>query len=133
MPNKRELVTDETSQPHKKPKRNGSSTDAVPSLLSRLAGPSASTSIVVASTQRRPENRPPVAASPHHGLMDLDDDINTPAGGWSIRGAAGRPEESKPTSLSRSSPSLLDRMKGVDIPLGVGDRGGVKKRYKGRT
>ena len=61
--------------------------------------------------------------------QDMIDQDEVPVGGFSIRGAANRSEASKP--ISKSSSSLLDRMKGADIP--GNDRGSWKKRKKGRA
>ncbi|KZP34371.1 hypothetical protein FIBSPDRAFT_942505 [Athelia psychrophila] len=154
---KREHVADEQQPaPYKKPKRNdianGRNADSpAPSLLSRLASTSTSTSTSTPAGNRRspidvkvvgakPPGRVVSPRNPHAMDVDLDD---TPQGGWSIRGAAGRPEEIRPQSqtrpvVARASSSLLDRMNPTDsINIkGIGaDRGSYsgKKRARGRT
>jgi hypothetical protein len=129
--NTRDIAEDDSPRSQKKARKGSGSTDHAPSLLSRLAtiNGSAVPSGVGMPPKRRTDNIQPVAAQTEqkHDAMDLND---FPPGGLSIRGAANRSQESNPMSVSRTSSSLLDRMKGSDTPTG-GDRGSWKKRKRG--
>lgn len=121
---KRELAVNEPPRSHKKAKRNDSNADNTPSLLSRLGATNGSAAASSIPAKRRQDNSQAAVILPRHDSMDLD---AIPVGGFSIRGAANRTQESiPPVSRSSSSSSLLDRMKGVDIA--PGDRGGWKRR-----
>jgi len=126
--NTRDIIDDDSPRSQKKVKKSSGSTDYAPSLLSRLAATngSAAQSTAGMPPKRRTDNTLPavVQTERSHDSMDQNE---TPAGGFSIRGAANRIQDSSLMSVSRTSSSLLERM---DSPTG-GDRGSWKKRKRG--